>query len=124
MLVDVQNNSRGEGLHRKTGCGVNGGDWGAKGELTLTDTATGQVVECPQYGFSQLGPSRLAMSSAAGGGWGSPFDRDPQAVLQDVRDGIVSAKAAREVYGVEISSDGKSVASLSARQNAGKKVAA
>lgn len=115
MLVDVQNNSRGEGLHRKTGCGVNGGDWGAKGELTLTDTATGRVVETPQYGFLQLGPSRLTMSSAAGGGWGSPLDRDPEAVLQDVRDGLVSVKAAREVYGVEISSDGKSVASISAR---------
>lgn len=122
MLVDVQNNSRGEGLHRKTGWGVNGGDWGAKGELTLTDTATGCVVECPQYGFLQLGPSRLTMSSAAGGGWGAPFDRDPKAVLQDVRDGLVSVNAAREVYGVEISSDGKSVASVSARSRSNPRI--
>lgn len=110
MLVDVQNNSRGEGLHRPTGCGVNGGDWGAKGELMLTDTATRREIECPQYGFLQLGPSRLSMRSAAGGSWGSPYDRDPKTVLQDVRDGLVSSNAAREIYSVEISSDGKSVA--------------
>ena len=43
--------------------------------------------------------------SAGGGGVGSPFDRDAQAVLEDVVDGKVSIDAARELYGVVLSSD-------------------
>lgn len=44
--------------------------------------------------------------SAGGGGWGDPLERDPLAVLDDVLDGYVSVDAAREVYGIEISTDG------------------
>ncbi|MDP7540411.1 MAG: hydantoinase B/oxoprolinase family protein, partial [Alphaproteobacteria bacterium] len=35
-----------------------------------------------------------------GGGWGDPLQRDPQAVLDDVRNGYVSAAAAHAEYGV------------------------
>ena len=41
-----------------------------------------------------------------GGGWGPPFERDPQAVAEDVADGKLTAKAARESYGVVVSDDG------------------
>ena len=37
---------------------------------------------------------------AGGGGWGDPLERDPQAVLRDVRNEFVSVEAAREDYGV------------------------
>jgi N-methylhydantoinase B/oxoprolinase/acetone carboxylase alpha subunit len=37
-----------------------------------------------------------------GGGYGNPFDRDPQAVLTDVRNGWVSLEAASGSYGVAI----------------------
>jgi len=40
------------------------------------------------------------MRMASGGGYGDPLERDPQLVLEDVIDGLVSAMAAREVYGV------------------------
>jgi N-methylhydantoinase B len=39
--------------------------------------------------------------TAGGGGYGDPRERDPQAVAEDVRDGKVSAEAAREHYGWE-----------------------
>lgn len=42
------------------------------------------------------------MQSGGGGGWGPPRERDPQAVLQDVRDGLVSIGGARDDYGVVI----------------------
>ncbi len=37
-----------------------------------------------------------------GGGYGDPFKRDPDAVLEDVRNGWVSADSARDDYGVVI----------------------
>jgi len=37
-----------------------------------------------------------------GGGWGDPLRRDPQAVLEDVRDGKISAALARREYRVVI----------------------
>jgi N-methylhydantoinase B len=39
-----------------------------------------------------LGPS--------GGGYGNPFERDPQAVLADVREGYISSESAVADYGV------------------------
>ncbi|MDE0031410.1 MAG: hypothetical protein OXU42_18675, partial [Deltaproteobacteria bacterium] len=44
----------------------------------------------------------LYMRMASGGGYGDPLDRDPEAVLRDVVNGIVSAEAAREIYGVAL----------------------
>ena len=39
---------------------------------------------------------------AGAGGWGDPLERDPAAVLKDVRNELVSLTAAREFYGVII----------------------
>ena len=39
---------------------------------------------------------------AGGGGWGDPFERDPARVVADVRNGYVSAEAARRDYGVAV----------------------
>lgn len=36
----------------------------------------------------------------ASGAYGDPLERDPQLVLEDVIDGLVSEQAAQEVYGV------------------------
>jgi N-methylhydantoinase B len=47
--------------------------------------------------------------SAGGGGVGSPLERDPRAVLEDVLDGKVGLEAARDIYGVELSLDPPSV---------------
>ncbi|MFB6310996.1 MAG: hydantoinase B/oxoprolinase family protein [Salinirussus sp.] len=46
--------------------------------------------------------SRVQFQPAGGGGFGDPMERDPGAVLRDVRDGYVSIAAARESYGVVI----------------------
>jgi N-methylhydantoinase B/oxoprolinase/acetone carboxylase alpha subunit len=40
-----------------------------------------------------------------GGGYGSPLDREPDAVRKDVEDELVSAQAAFDVYGVVIDPD-------------------
>jgi len=45
---------------------------------------------------------RVFNFSGGGGGWGDPFFRDPDRVLDDVRNDYVSALSAREEYGVVI----------------------
>ena len=44
----------------------------------------------------------LSMRTAGAGGFGDPRLRDPEAVLRDVRAGLVSPEAARAVYGVAL----------------------
>ena len=44
----------------------------------------------------------VRVETAGGGGWGSPLERAPQRVLEDVLDEYVSLDAARDEYGVVI----------------------
>jgi N-methylhydantoinase B len=45
---------------------------------------------------------RITLLTAGGGGHGRPRDRDPAAVRHDVAEGYVSARTARETYGVDV----------------------
>jgi N-methylhydantoinase B len=49
---------------------------------------------------------RIVSISSGGGGYGSPLDRDPSAVLRDVEEKWVSCSRARDVYGVAIVENG------------------
>ena len=44
----------------------------------------------------------IRLQTAGAGGWGNPLERDPEMVLDDVRNGKVSIGRARDVYGVAI----------------------
>jgi N-methylhydantoinase B len=48
----------------------------------------------------------LVMRASASGGWGDPLERDPMAVAEDVRDGIVSRATAERLYGVVLDDAG------------------
>jgi len=52
---------------------------------------------------------RVHIRPAAGGGYGNPIKREPERVLDDVRDGYVSQQAAAELYGVVIDPDSRKV---------------
>jgi N-methylhydantoinase B len=47
----------------------------------------------------------LSVEFGGGGGWGSPYERDPKRVRTDVARDYVSAAAAREDYGVVLTSE-------------------
>ncbi|HXM54736.1 MAG TPA: hydantoinase B/oxoprolinase family protein [Candidatus Dormibacteraeota bacterium] len=47
----------------------------------------------------------LRLRTTGGGGWGDPFEREPEQVLLDVRRGLVSVEAAERDYGVVIRDD-------------------
>jgi len=48
---------------------------------------------------------RITLIGPCGGGWGDPFDRDPEQVRADVLDDLVSEQRARDVYGVVLTDD-------------------
>jgi N-methylhydantoinase B len=50
--------------------------------------------------FPLVSGDRFWRPSSGGGGFGDPLERDPQAVLEDVKDGYVSLERARKDYGV------------------------
>lgn len=62
------------------------------------ETIRGKVSYHGPYGPGDV----LSIHGPGGGGWGNPVDRDPQAVLRDVRDGLLSQRTALDIYGVVV----------------------
>ncbi len=78
--------------------GYRGGKPGAFGQIA---TSHGEVFN--RKGVRDLpGGTSVRLDLPGGGGFFNPFTRDPQAVLEDVLDDLVSVEAAREEYGVII----------------------
>ncbi|HLI11615.1 MAG TPA: hydantoinase B/oxoprolinase family protein [Alphaproteobacteria bacterium] len=89
------------GLYERTrfpAPGLQGGGSGAVGRIVTSNGASLRPK------LSQLLPSDTVttLEMPGGGGYGSPLEREPERVLQDVRAGYVSERAAREAYGVAI----------------------
>jgi N-methylhydantoinase B len=69
--------------------------------LVHCDTADERRVDA--YTAEASPPGDLVLfKSGGGGGWGDPLDRDPQAVVDDVRNEYVSIEGAERDYGVVI----------------------
>ena len=65
----------------------------------------------------------VSIQTPGGGGYGTPLERDPEAVLEDVRDGKVSVSKAEGAYGVVIA-DGELDAAATERCRAARRDAA
>ena len=112
ILDDAIWSFRAEGLHTPSGHGVEGGGTGGVGYewvVPANPERDGPRFEPPKYGVTRLGPARMIADTPGGGGWGDPFKRDPDRVLRDVRDGVVSVLSAERDYGVVVGDDGRSV---------------
>jgi N-methylhydantoinase B len=82
--------------------GLNGGADGAVNgvEITAPDGAIRHVRKATQH---PIGAGEVVrIMTGGGGGWGPPDGRDPEAVRRDVREGYVSAEAARRDYGIAV----------------------
>ena len=77
---------------------------GKEGSANYLDYTTGNgVVRVGRTPRIELADGDSAtVVTAAGGGYGNPFERDPARVLDDVLDGYVSLERARAEYGVVI----------------------
>ena len=88
--------------------GLFGGGSGASSRYILNPD--GEAKELPSKITLHLAPdSVISYRTPGGGGYGPPFERDPEGVLGDVLDGKVSAARAREVYGVAVDVDRRRV---------------
>ncbi len=72
---------------------------GAKMATSL-DTLAGVKQDVSWGVFPLMNHDVLYVATNGGGGYLDPLKRDPQAVLNDVRDKVVSVEAAKSVYGI------------------------
>jgi N-methylhydantoinase B len=108
VLVPATWSFRAEGLDTPSGYGVQGGGTGSVGHEWI-DPVDGERFTPPKYGVAQLGPATMIAETPGGGGWGDPFEREPELVLRDVIDEVLSPEAASAQYGVVLSADSRSV---------------
>ena len=91
--------------------GLEGGQSGAVGEFQLNEEPAP-----PKTIMWMEADAAVSMNPPGGGGFGSPFERDPKHVLADVVEGYVSIEAAKVDYGVviEFTGNAKSLVRLPA----------
>ena len=80
--------------------GLLGGKAGAAAVVTLT-TPDGKTRHLPSKGaFEAPAGSVISMITPGSGGFGPPAQRDPAAIVHDLREGYVSAAHVRRDYGL------------------------
>lgn len=96
MMAGVRNTTRGFS-------GAND----APSNQVIVNAGTDEAMEVNETAFGVNMPAGgiIQFYRAGGGGWGDPLERDPDLVLQDVKNGLVSIRFARDEYGVIIYSD-------------------
>jgi N-methylhydantoinase B len=115
-LSDAQHHLMSLRYKRAPGFGVHGGGDGATGGIWMTDETGGEThvagMDDGVYRYPYRVPfwetrsgARLRYVTAGGGGWGKPFEREPERVLRDVRDGYVTIEGAARDYGVVVTGD-------------------
>jgi N-methylhydantoinase B len=85
--------------------GLFGGGAGALARTVINPGADEQLVHGKQSREFEYGDV-ISFQQSGAGGYGDPFARDPERVLDDVLDDYVSVKAARDQYGVVITGSG------------------
>lgn len=83
--------------------GVEGGHDGTPNELKVRFDTTPERISNIANAVPHAAGEAFEYLYGGGAGYGDPFERDPQAVLDDVLDELVSIEAARRDYGVAFS---------------------
>ncbi|MGF1617716.1 MAG: hydantoinase B/oxoprolinase family protein, partial [Acidimicrobiia bacterium] len=81
--------------------GINGGLEGDNNHIVLNPGTSNEVVQGGSYN-TLAKDDVLVNNTGGGGGWGDPHRRDPKLVADDVRNGFVSLRAAKDQYGVVV----------------------
>lgn len=109
FLAETHASSTGDNRSIDPPRGLFGGASGRAGSITHIK-ASGERCSLPakvsNHAFAE--GDALEISLVSGAGYGDPFERDPALVLMDVKSGLLTVDGAREIYGVAVSSDGRS----------------
>jgi N-methylhydantoinase B len=93
---------------RRRPWGLDGGEEGSNNYLEyVRDGATERHGRISRIELERGALVRVV--TGRGGGYGDPREREPERVLDDVRDGYVTAAEARAVYGVVVEERGRRV---------------
>lgn len=79
--------------------GIAGGGQGDPNHIVINPGTEQEVRKGGGYNALEAGEV-LVNNTGGGGGYGRPFDREPERVANDVRNGFVSVEAAATAYGV------------------------
>jgi N-methylhydantoinase B len=86
--------------------GARGGGDGSRAEQ-YKRTVEGSLEPLPSVDSPTLSAGETIVSISAGGaGYGDPYQRDPECVAHDVREGWITRERARTMYGVVVREDG------------------
>lgn len=86
--------------------GVSGGQGAGVGRCIVNPGRSDERLIAPLSDGNMVKRGDIVrIETGGGGGWGHPFDREPERVLKDVRGGFVSRAKAAECYGVVVSED-------------------
>lgn len=85
--------------------GALGGCEGAPNSVEVWRNGQAYVPEhlSKEQGIDLKAGDRVRVGTPGGGGYGDPFQRDPQSVLEDIRLGYYTASQAAELFGVAVS---------------------
>jgi N-methylhydantoinase B len=95
-------------LVRRNQCppwGLWGGKPGEYGMYLLREPGEGEFRTMGGAHHPVALKSEVIVRTGGGGGWGDPLERDPNAVRADVIEEMISARSAREDYGVVLRDD-------------------
>ncbi len=82
--------------------GLNGGEPGAKGEFYIVKRSGERVKLKSKCTVTIEKGDTFVARTPGGGGYGNPFERNPEKVLRDFLNGLVSKESARKHYGVVV----------------------
>ncbi len=89
--------------HRHPMQGYVGGHVGASSYAVVKQGSPDEQLVTESVREMEFHPGDVLYTfKGGGGGWGPPAERDPELVLNDVLDGLVSTDTARNVYGVQV----------------------
>ena len=77
-------------------------DGGADGSVNLLEIARkqGNLEQHGRIAHLDLAAGDVVrIVSGGGGGWGDPALRDPALIAEDIRNGLLTAERAQEIYG-------------------------
>lgn len=98
--------------HTNVPWGIFGGTEGAAGKCEIynvSSTEPPRQMHSKFHGEDVRKDDVMAYYSPCGGGYGSPLERTPEKVLDDVLDGFCTPQHARDIYGVVLDLDAETV---------------